>query len=120
MPKKHHIILLILVSDLVLFAIFLIAWIWFRGNDANVHFLIMAFSYLLPLILLTPFILRNKGLSMLHKWKWLAYILTASFIGCFHFYIRYKNEIDHFARETDEKMKDGPRSLSEFNSSANR
>ncbi len=119
--KKHHIILFILVANLIVFATFMIAWLALdMFNENNAHTLILVMSYALPPVTIAPFIIKMNSLTIKQKWNWIIYTVLIGFIGAIHFYIKYKNEISRIATETAKGMKEGPNSLSEFDSGSYR
>ncbi|WP_462247329.1 hypothetical protein [Ekhidna sp.] len=116
--KKHQIILLILLINALVFLTFIIAWLGFGKyeNDPIVIGLILGLSYIIPMVLLSSFIIRNDELSSNQKGVWFTYVLCTGFIGSLHFYQRYKDIINSISLELDTKMKQGPKSLREFDS----
>lgn len=120
--KKHLIVLLILIANVLIFATYLSGWLWFDlfKDDPFPLYLILAISLIMPITLIGMFILLNKEFSTTRKFKWVTYVLVTSFIGSIHFYVKYKNDIIRIAEKTDRKMKEGPDSLSEFDSGSHR
>lgn len=116
--KKHRIVFLILIANVLIFAAYLSGWLWFDlfEDDPFPLYLILAISHIMPITLFGMFVLLNKEFSSTQKFGWLIYVVLTSFIGAIHFYVRHKKEIIRITEKTERKMKKGPDSLSEFNS----
>ena len=114
--KKHQIVLLIILINAFVFLTFILAWLGFGKyeNDHNALYLILGLSYVIPIVLLSTFIIRNNELSSNQKGVWFTYVLCTGFIGSLHFYQRYQDLINNISLELDTKMKQGPSTLTEF------
>lgn len=120
--KKHHVVLIIVLANFGIFSTYLYLWLgsdMYNAKEAML-FPILIVSYLMPTTLLGLFILLSKQLNTNQKAGWIAYVMLTNFIGCIHFYLKYKAEINRITLETNKKMKGGPDSLSEFDSSSHR
>lgn len=119
--KKHHIVLFIILVNLLIFTTYMFVWLGSEEySETTFLSIILTMSYVIPVSLIALFILLNKGFTSKKKVIWITYVILTYFIGCIHYYARYRNEMTRTTHEVDKKMKEGPDSLSEFDSGSNR
>lgn len=115
--KKRYLVFIVLLLSMMIFISSVVGWVNFP--DQRIHYAILLLSFFIPLSLLLPLIFKTK-LSKNQKLYWCIYVVLTSFIGGIHFYISNKNEIELTLIRTNQKMIEGPDSLSEFDSSSDR
>lgn len=115
--KKHHLIL-------ICFFGFLILWICcvfyvFRSSE-GFWLLLLGLNYLGVLSLLSCIVIFNKYLNTTEKLGWILLGLFLTPILPLIYSFKYRDEIQRIIDDTTMKMKEGPKSLSEFNARSDR
>ncbi|MEM7297089.1 MAG: hypothetical protein AAF391_02355 [Bacteroidota bacterium] len=120
--RKSVSLLIILLVNSVVTVVFLIAWLMFDSYESESFplILILLVSYLISISLTLNLIVLDMSLDKSGKLKWVLYCTFTWYVGCYHYYLLYKKDIDALINKENEKMRKGPDSLSEFNSRSDR
>ncbi|MEQ6167196.1 hypothetical protein AAOE16_08375 [Ekhidna sp. MALMAid0563] len=113
--KKHHLILL----SLLLCSLF---WGYCAATFTDSELtgkMMLGLMYLTILSLLIPIVFYNKQLSTKGKIGWVLFGLILTPVLPLIYYFKYRDEIQRIIDDRNRKMKEGPKSLNEFDSRSN-
>ncbi len=113
--KKHHLILLSLLLSSLFWGYNILNFL----NSALQVKMVLGLMYLTVLSLLIPIVFYNKHLSTWSKIGWLVFGLILTPVLPLIYYFKYRDEIQRIIVDTNSKMKEGPKSLSELDSRSN-
>ena len=114
--KKHHLILVCLLGSLLVWCYSILN----LSGPESVTKLIFGLAYLVSLGLLIPIVSYNQNLNVKSKIGWIVFGLILTPALPLIYYFKYKDEIQRIIVDMNKKIKEGPASLSEFDSRANR
>ncbi|WP_425392968.1 hypothetical protein [Ekhidna sp.] len=114
--KKHHHILI----SLLLCASFWVYQFFVLPGSETLEKMMLGLVYLTVLGLMISIVLFNRHLNTWKKLGWIVFGVILLPVLPLVYYFKYKDEIQRIIVDTNSKMREGPKSLDEFDSSSYR